>query len=121
MLVGHGLGGAATVEATRAIDGADIRGAFLAAPPNEAGLERLIGARWTTARARLPWPSLVVASRNDADGAFEAIAALALDWGAELVDAGFASALDAAGGHGPWPEGLMRLAEFLKTIGERPN
>ncbi len=54
-----------------------------------------------------------MASRNDADGAFEAVAALALDWGAELIDA--------ASGHGPWPEGLMRLAEFLKTIGERAN
>jgi hypothetical protein len=36
----------------------------------------LIGARWTAARARR-WASLVVANRNDADGAFEA---LALDW-----------------------------------------
>ena len=73
----------------------------------------MIGARWTAARARLPWPSLVVASRNDAHGAFEAVAALALDWGAELIDA--------ASGRGPSPEELMRLAEFLKTIGERVN
>ncbi len=121
LFVGHGSGAAAIVEAARAVDGADIRGAFLVAPPDEAGLERLTGARWTAARAPLPWPSLVVASRNDADGAFDAVAALASDWGAELIDAGFAGALDAASGHGPWPEGLMRLAGFLKKIGERPN
>ena len=59
-----------------------------------------------------------MASRNDPDGAFDAVAALAFDWGAELVDAGFAGGLDAASGHGPWPEGLMRLAGFLKRLGE---
>ncbi len=116
LFVGHGSGGAVIVEAARAVAGADIPGAFLVAPPDEAVLERLTGARWTAARARLPWPSVVVASRNDADGAFDAVAALALDWGAELIDAGFAGGLDAASGHGPWPEGLMRLGGFLKKL-----
>ena len=79
-----------------------------------------MGARWTEARARFPWPSLVAASRNDPNGAFDAVAALAFDWGAELVDAGHAGGLDALSGHGPWPEGLMRLAAFIMGIGERP-
>jgi serine hydrolase len=121
LFIGHGLGGAAVVEAARATGGADVRGAFLVAPPDEAGLERRMGARWTEARARLQWPSLVVASRNDPDGAFDAVKALAFGWGAELIDAGFAGALDAASGHGPWPEGLMRLAGFIKRTGERPS
>jgi serine hydrolase len=68
------------------------------------------------ALALLPWPSLVVASRNDPDGAFDAVAALAADWGAGLIDAGHAGGLDAASGHGPWPEGLMRLAGFIKRM-----
>ena len=93
--------------------GADIRGAFLVAPPDEAGLERLTGARWTAARAPRPLPSLVVARRDDANGAFDAVAALALDRGTELIDAGFAGGLNAGSGHGPW------LAGFLKRIGER--
>ena len=58
-----------------------------------------------------------MASRNDYDGAFDAVAALASSWASELIDAGFAGGLDAASGHGPWPEGLMRLAGFLKRIG----
>jgi predicted alpha/beta hydrolase family esterase len=119
LFIGHGSGGAAIVEAASALEGVDVRGAFLVAPPDAAGLARLTGARWT-ARA-LPWPSVVVASRNDADGAFEAVAALASAWGAELVDAGFAGAVDAASGHGPWPEGLMRLAGFLKRVGQPPS
>ena len=51
-------------------------------------------------------------------GVYDAVAALATDWGAELIDAGEAGGLDAASGHGPWPEGLIRLAAFIKGIGE---
>jgi uncharacterized protein len=116
LIVGHGLGAAAIVHAAEALAGADVCGAFLVAPPDEAGLQRLAGPDWTLARAPLPWPGIVVASRNDPDGDFEAVAALASAWGAEMIDAGFAGRLDAASGHGPWPEGLMRLAGFLKRL-----
>ena len=120
LIVGHRLGAAAVVHSAKALAGADVRGAFLVAPPDEAGLNRLAGPDWVLARASLPWPGVVVASRNDPDGGFEAVAALAHDWGAELIDAGLAGTLDAASGHGPWPEGLMRLAGFIKRISERP-
>ena len=115
LFIGHGLGASAIVEAADALDGVDVRGAFLVAPLDKAGLSRLACGDWAAARA-LPWPSMVIASR---DGPFDAVAALASDWGAELVDAGFAGGIDAASGHGPWPEGLMRLAGFLKGLGER--
>ena len=119
LLVGHGTGAAAIAEAAKALGSADVRGAFLVAPPDEQSLGRLAGDGWSLARARLPWPSVAVASRNDPQGSYDAIAALARDWGAELIDAGEAGGLDAASGHGPWPEGLMRLAAFIKGIGER--
>ncbi len=119
LFIGHGLGAAAIADAGRALDGAGVRGAFLVAPPDERGLERLAGVDWTPARAPLPWPSVVIASRNDPLGVYDAVAALAADWGAELIDAGEAGGLDAASGHGPWPEGLMRLAAFMRGIGER--
>jgi predicted alpha/beta hydrolase family esterase len=116
LFVGHGLGAAAIVQAADALGEADIRGAFLVAPPDAATLEKLASG-WAPSRARLPWPSLVVASRSDPSGAYDAVAALASDWGADLIDAGEAGGLDAASGHGPWPEGLMRLAGFIKRIG----
>jgi predicted alpha/beta hydrolase family esterase len=119
LFVGHGLGATAIVEAAAALKDADVRGAFLVAPPDERGLERLASPDWTPTRAPLPWPSVVVATRNDPYGAYDAVAALAADWGADLVNAGAAGGLDAASGHGPWPEGLMRLAAFIKGIGER--
>jgi uncharacterized protein len=119
LFVGHGIGAAAITDAGAALEGADVRGAFLVAPPDDKGLERLAGSDWTAARAPLPWPSVVVASRNDPLGAYDAIAALASDWGADLIDAGEAGGLDAASGHGPWPEGLLRLAAFIKGISKR--
>ena len=33
-----------------------------------------------------------------------------------LADAGLSGHINAASGHGPWPEGLMRLAGFMKTL-----
>ena len=121
LFVGHGLGAAAIADAAAALEGADVRGAFLVAPPDKRGLERLAGPDWTPPRAPLPWPSVVVASRNDPLGAYDAVAALASDWGADLVDAGEAGGLDAASGHGPWPEGLLRLAAFIKGIEKKPG
>jgi uncharacterized protein len=114
LFVGHGLGAAAVVDAAPALKGVDVRGAVLVVPPDEDAVRRIAGHEWRMPRAKLPWPSLVVASRNDPDGSYLAVAALAADWGAELIDAGLAGGIDAASGHGPWPEGLMRLAGFLK-------
>ena len=37
LFVGHGLGAAAIADAAAALDGADVRGAFLVAPPDEQG------------------------------------------------------------------------------------
>ena len=116
LFVGHGLGAAAIAGSAFALGGADVRGAFLVAPPDAAGLERISGGAWPLPRAPLPWPSVVVASRNHGDSAYEAAEALASGWGAELIDAGTAGGLDADSGHGPWPEGLMRLAGFIKTL-----
>ncbi len=121
LFVGHGLGAAAIAGAVLALAGADVRGAFLVVPPDDEALVRLAGADWTPVRARLPWPAVVIASRNDPDGAYDLVAALASDWGAELIDAGVAGGLDAESGHGPWPDGLMRLAGFLKRIGGRAS
>jgi predicted alpha/beta hydrolase family esterase len=116
LFVGHGLGAAAIASAAFRLGGADIRGGFLVSPIDRMGLERVAGRDWSLPRAPLPWPTVVVASRNASDSAYDAVAALAAEWGAELIDAGHAGGLDADSGHGPWPEGLMRLAGFIKKL-----
>ena len=64
-------------------------------------------------RARLPFPSLVVASRNDPFADFERSRALADAWGSRFVDAGHSGHLNADAGFGPWPLGERLLAELL--------
>ena len=41
---------------------------------------------------------------------------MAKAWNVELVDAGASGHLNDESGHGPWPEGLMRFAGFLKSL-----
>ena len=120
LLVGHGTGAAAIAEAAKALGSADVRGAFLVAPPDEQSLGRLAGDGLEP-RPRAP----ALAERRGREPQRSARAPMMrssrslADWGAELIDAGEAGGLDAASGHGPWPEGLMRLAAFIKGIGER--
>jgi predicted alpha/beta hydrolase family esterase len=51
----------------------------------------------------LPFPSIVVASRNDPIRGFEQVRDLALAWGSRLVDAGEVGHLSPANGYGTWP------------------
>jgi uncharacterized protein len=57
----------------------------------------------------LPFPSILVCSRNDPYIDFARGAALARSWGSRLVDAGLAGHINSDSGHGPWPEGRAIL------------
>lgn len=117
ILVGHDLGAVAAVHAARRIR--NVAAAFLVAPPSEAALRatpRIDRAFTHVPRARLDFPALLVASRNDPRCDYEDAAAYAAAWGATLADAGQSGHIDPESGHGPWPEGLMRLARFLAPI-----
>jgi predicted alpha/beta hydrolase family esterase len=60
----------------------------------------------------LPFPTILVASRNDPYTTFAQFQRYAEDWGSELFDAGEAGHLDTASGYGPWPGG-KRMVEAL--------
>lgn len=89
----------------------EIHGALLVTP---ADLERKLPAgypdRQTLAdngwlpipRGRLPFPSIVAASRNDPLGSFERVAQLAADWKSDLHDAGSVGHLNPQAGYGEW-------------------
>ena len=73
-------------------------------PPAYPSLEALDAAGWLPVpRERLPFPSLVAASRNDALGEFDAVCQLARDWGSAIEDLGEVGHLNPAAGFGPWP------------------
>lgn len=113
VLVAHDLGAYAVAAAAGRIAGR-VAGAFLvAAPAPEAARTAALG-RITL--APLPFPAVLVASRDDPQAPWAASEAMALAWGADLVDAGASGRLDGGSGHGPWPEGLMRFAGFLKRL-----
>ncbi|MFM2443489.1 MAG: hypothetical protein RJB09_675, partial [Pseudomonadota bacterium] len=75
-----------------------------------------LGGFETHPRAPLPFPTLLVASRNDPLADYAANEDLAKAWGAALLDAGEAGHINMDSGHGPWPEGLMSFAGFLNRL-----
>ncbi len=62
---------------------------------------------------RLPFPSVLVASRNDPYCTFERAQAMAQAWGSRLVDAGPAGHLNSQSGLGDWPQGHAHLRALM--------
>ena len=118
VLVAHSLGAAAAVQAVPDFR-KRVAGAFLVAPPD---IEGIAGApEWLTPfgpypRDPLPFPSLLIASRNDPWCDFTVAEDIAAAWGSLLIDAGEAGHINADAGYGPWPEGSMAFAQFLSRL-----
>ncbi len=117
ILVGHSLGALAAVHAAPRLN--NVAAAFLVAPPSPSALRAtpaIDPAFADVPRAPLAFPSVLVASRNDPWCSYEDAQAYAEAWGATLSDAGDSGHINPESGHGPWPEGLMRLAHFLNQV-----
>lgn len=118
ILIAHSLGVIAAVHAAQKLDG-KIAGGFFVAPPSERVMSEhaaIDPAFSPVPTAPLPFPSVLVASRDDPFSAYGETEDMAYAWGAALADAGFSGHINVASGHGPWPEGLMRFAGFLKKL-----
>jgi predicted alpha/beta hydrolase family esterase len=117
VLIAHSLGVTALVHAAPLLPADRIKGAFLVAPPGDESLVELgLDEFAPTPTAPLPFPSVLVASQNDPHGAFAFAEAKASQWGSRLVAAGEAGHINADSGHGPWPEGLMLFAGFIRNL-----
>ena len=118
ILVAHSLGVAAAVQAVPKFE-KSVAGAFFVAPPDVAD-ETIRPKHLRTfgpyPRDPLPFPSLVVASRNDLFSSFEAAEDIAGAWGSLFVDAGEIGHINAESGHGPWPEGLLTFGRFMSRL-----
>jgi hypothetical protein len=102
-----------------------IRGALLATPPDferpmpegYPTIQALESAGWLPVpRERLPFPSIVAASRNDPLGAFDRVADLSRAWGSRFFDLGEVGHLNPASGYGEW-RGAEPLIQQLLTGG----
>lgn len=98
-----------------------VQGALLAVPPDferplpegYPSLAALHAGGWLPVpRQRLPFRSIVGASRNDPLAEYDRIARLADHWGSELVDLGPVGHLNPASGFGPWP----RATAFIEQL-----
>lgn len=92
-----------------------VKGALLVAPPDPALPAFPVDARGfhVPAAGRLPFPSIVVASRNDPYGSWTFAEGCARRWGSEIVDVGSVGHINADSGLGDWLDGrdlLDRLA-----------
>jgi uncharacterized protein len=120
VLVGHSLGCALIAHLARLRGGRGIGGALLVAPADversrPAG--RLLQGFAPMPRERLPFPSLVVASRNDPYVEIERAQAFASSWGSDFVDLGRAGHINVAAGFGEWRHGRRLLAGLIERIG----
>ena len=117
LLVAHSLGVTAVVHAAPALPPNVVRGAFLVTPPADSVLIEAAGPGFRPPAAPAVAGLLaLLEGRNDPFAPFEESEEISYAWGSRLLDAGEAGHINADSGHGPWPEGLMSLAGFLKQL-----
>ena len=118
VIIAHSLGVATAIHALPHCR-RKIAGAFLVAPPDVANPKirpKHLMTFGPYPREPLPFPSIMIASRNDPFGSYEHAGDIANAWGSLLVDAGEAGHINTESGHGPWPEGTMVFAQFLSRL-----
>lgn len=98
--------------------GTPVAGALLVAPPDVdcAGPEARLAGFGPAPKCILPFPSIVVASRNDPFISIERAHSLSKFWGSAFVDAGDAGHINAQSDLGDWPAGQ----ELLEMLINRP-
>lgn len=103
--------------------GHPVAGALLVAPPDcdhLSATDRLAGFG-PSPKMTLPFPSLLVASRNDPYASIEWSRAIAHYWGSEFVDAGAIGHINAASHLGSWVDGTRLLDRLIDTAVERQH
>jgi predicted alpha/beta hydrolase family esterase len=117
VLVGHSLSVAAIVLTAQRLADTKVRGAFLVSPPDFESPNLPREARpFRPPTDPLPFPSMVIASTTDPLVTVERAQGFAADWGSAFKLAGDSGHINAASGHGPWPEGLLMFAELMKRL-----
>jgi predicted alpha/beta hydrolase family esterase len=92
-----------------------VRAALLVAPADSERAEISDQLRgWSPIPTQpLPFPSVLVASRDDPFCRFHRTQFLAEAWGSRLIDQGAAGHINADSGLGDWPQGHALLRELL--------
>lgn len=116
VLVAHSLGCLHVAAwAAHSQNTARVKAALLVAP-GDAEREELqpVLPSWAPIhRQPLPFPSVLVGSRNDPYCRFERAQGLASDWGSRFVDLGNAGHINAESGLGDWANGHAFLIDLM--------
>lgn len=123
VLVAHSLGcilTAAWAEVSRSTE--RVQGALLVAPgdPEREELQALLPSWAPIVRQRLPFPSVLVGSRDDPYCSFDKAQSLAESWGSRFIDYGERGHINAESGLGDWPQGLELLKNAVSESSSRP-
>jgi len=113
VLVGHSTG-CALIAFWAASTARSVRGALIVAPSDTEAASYPNGPTgWTPMpMARLPFPSIVVASSDDEYATIERARRFADAWSSTFVNIGPAGHINSASGLGDWPLGRELLAEL---------
>jgi uncharacterized protein len=118
VLVAHSMGCIAVIHWAATTGNADRRvaAALLVSPPDVEAETIPTGPTGFAPcpLIRLPFKSIVVASTDDPFATLEQEKAFATAWGSELVILESAGHINAASGHGPWPEGEQLLVKLTR-------
>lgn len=120
LLVAHSLAGALVAQLALRHPRLDIAGALIVAPADvdDTSMSSApIAGFGPMPLVRLPFPSIVVASRTDPYARFERSRTFADAWGARLVDLGDSGHINVASGFGRWPDGYRLAAELAGRDG----
>lgn len=95
-----------------------VLGALLVAPPEveNAGVDPRLARFAPVLPNRLPFPSILVASRNDPYIGFGRAREFARTWGSRLVDVGCLGHINADSGIADWPYGRHLLDRLLAAV-----
>lgn len=118
VLVAHSLGCLHTAAwAAHSQNTSRVKAALLVAPGDAEREEmRPVLPSWSPVHMQaLPFPSVLVGSRNDPYCSFERAKTFAAAWGSRFVDLGEAGHINAESGLGDWPVGHAMLAELLNS------
>ena len=122
ILIAHSLGVqvvAQSVLQMSDVQKSKVKGGFLVAPPdveNSSIKPKHLMTFGPYPRDPLPFPSILVGSEDDPFCDIDTAGDMANAWGSMFVNARESGHINAKSGHGPWPDGLMVFANFMKDI-----
>lgn len=120
IIVAHSLGTMLTARLARSSVAHLVGGALLVAPADIERTSELHARSYEFGNIPtdvLPFPALVVASRDDIYMSLDKAVSLAKTWGVPLIDIGYVGHINVASGFGRWTQGY----EFVRQIGERAD